>query len=322
MERTADRRPVSRQGALFANHLRTLGPDRFGDWLTASFGGPSPAPALGWFHYDDDALFSDMFAEVAGEFDDAVRDIARDGVVRALRAFDSGAGTYVGLYLLTAVAEALKTVEAVPEVARVLKAWIPARGTATDRIPEDIGPVVALRETLECCFRLMLGATKGESLRTPVRPEAWGGIEPFRSLCNWSLDLLWTRSDLADLKPVWAPVYFFALTAAIRENRTNLLEVLDNRLKGGDRTRADRFESLYEFDSTLMPGLRFAYHLDAILIKAKPLFVAGLTGADVRPAKNTIIRNDDPFECGSLSATSGTALGKEQSGLYLEAVIA
>jgi len=118
------RRPLTRTGALFANHIRTLG-TRIRELLVASFARPDPEPAPGWFHYDDDLFFSEVSPK-SRRVGARVLAIARKAVTQALKTFDRTAGSYIGLYILAALAEMLEAADAVPALAAVLNAWIPA----------------------------------------------------------------------------------------------------------------------------------------------------------------------------------------------------
>ncbi|MGA1855400.1 hypothetical protein VH569_05375 [Azospirillum sp. 11R-A] len=315
-ERTPEKRCYTRRGALFADHVLALGAEGFSKWLTDSFGGEPPAPRAGWFHYDDDALFSDAFAEVAPEFGQDVLAIAGDGVRRAIKEFDHQQGTYIGLYILTALAETLEITEALPDLAKNFEAWLPSSNDAS-RKPETVGQIVAFRETLECCFRLLLNSVNGARRSRPT--VSWANLADFKALCSWSHDVLLNHSDSRDLTPAHAPLYFLALTSAALSNDSGAITTFGIRLKNGDCTKRTPFDILYTFESPTDLKARYPYNLDEIL-RLKDPFLQSLKGDILQSERRKLIRKDMPGHYFTASATQGNIPSATEATQYLKAL--
>lgn len=306
----------TQQGALFANHILTLGKDGFAGWLLRSFGGKEPTNEPGWFHYDDAMLFNEAFALVVDEFEDDVLSVAEASVEEVLATLNHEQVGYVGLYIVTALAEQLKIFSSVEKLSIILDQRVP-RGNQRGSPPGTRDDAVALRETLECVYRLLLipiydfyGSGISPSSITPDH------LKEFCNLCSWSDFILRHRHNDRVLLPARAPIYFFALTHANLFQKTEQPDPYDIRLWGGSFVRGDQFEDLFEFSSRRSPDDKFPYNIDRILDERSNFIRALTRGPD---AGRGIVAYDDPFDA-TVSATRGSFPTKVDPDEYFTAM--
>jgi hypothetical protein len=318
MELPGGRGEYSQQGALFANHILALGREGFADWLLRSFGGANPTPAPGWFHYDYDMLFSEAFTIVVNEFEDDVIRVASAAVEKAIADFRPERGTYVGLYVLSALAEELRSFNIVPKVANIVGTWLPHDSIDATR-PKTRDDVVSLRETLECVYRLLLitlhNFQADDEVLTPVNADE---LKNFALMCSWADYVLRHQHNLRALLPARAPIYFFALTQATVFDKTKITDPYDYRMLNGAYVNGDLFKDLYEFSSQKSPDYKFPYNVDKI-IDEKEAFVDLLERKRAyRP--RSIVEYENPFDVVIPSATRGVFLPPGSPDEYLEII--
>ncbi len=266
---------ASRVARSFAEDVRALGEAGVADWLVRSFAGPEPQHVMGWFHSDDDALFGEVFRRVVPQFTEETRITAARGVERALERFDAAAGTLYGLLEFAYAVEAVKGVHLLPRVAAILDAWFDPRSGAFRRPLAAAEDVVALRDALECAFRLL----------PPMRadlPEGGGG---FADLGRWAHHLLVGRPHASRaLVPAYAPLYMLSLVHDAPPNERLRAEVV---IRGGWRTVDDPFPDFYAFHSKAAPGSAYPYDLDRLLalgehfVTDEPIFFVMTGGVDL-----------------------------------------
>lgn len=290
-------------GALFANHILALGKHGLAEWLIQSFGQTDPKPQSGWFHYDDDILFSEAFSLVVREFENDVLRTARTAVEEAINAFDPKIGRYLGLLELTALVEDLKIRPGVNKIGEVLDAWV---GRNSPKLPHNTTEALALRETLECVYRLLLYSIRNIRTSIPfIQTIEASMLSDFATIFTWADRILIHEHTIRAIVPARAPLYFLAITAAVTRGATIGLESYDARLTAGAYSLCDPFKDLYEFSSDIYPEDKFPYCIDGIL-RAKQSFLAMLR-PDATPPYNAseLARDNDPFDEARASATKG-----------------
>lgn len=284
----------------FRDDLDRLGADGFADWLKRSFCGPDPSPVPGWFHSDVDALFGQLFRQAEASFDTAVSGMALRGITAALADFNPAEGTLYGLLELTGIVEAVRAEYLFPKVAQALRSWFDPNSVSFARGLSQRDDVIALREILECAFRL----------RQTRLSESPDGSDDFKPLADWACEILLKHPHALrrSFVPAYAPMYMLALGSDIGLPQRSMIETV---IESGWRTADEPFPALFVFSSTKIPNVLFPYDYDRLTRLAKRFF------NDNRDVFATE-QDEDPFGQAIESATHGIARSRHNDLYALE----
>lgn len=308
-EPAAMRGPV---GDSFARDLRALEGDGFAKWLLKSFGGANPEPVPGRFHWNGDALFSEMFGQVFWQFKSEEIDIARTGLSKAFeRVVDDDAKiTFYGLFEIFGVAEVLNAEEHVKRIAQILHNWMNPSSQQFSKEPANLDDIIALRDLLECVFRMLWESKEVFSVPS----------HKYNLISNWCFKILTERSNALgrSLFPTFAPMYICALA-----NQKQMVELhrLKRVLLTGALTLDDANRDLYIFQSKTHAGGSFPYDVDTLFEIGQEFLARNGYIAEQPDNVIQLYSTNNPLSATPASATNGhVPISRQISSEYLEAL--
>ncbi len=311
-EQEAHRKPYSVVGAMFANHVLKLGEKGFSDWLVRSFGTLDPKPVPGYFNDNSGLIFSESFALVFEELYKRVTEIAAKAVRDAINRFKSDSGSYVGLYVLTRLAESLHLTSSVERIGQILSSWIKEFESSKPPVTRD--DIIALREILECIYRLLLKRIARQREVYDFNDQGFEFLEEFFFIASWADCVVRASPSQRSIVPSLAPAYFLAVAHSAFTAKPEWGESYILKLLGGGKVQGEKFQELYEFSSEHLRGEKFPYNVDRIVDEGQFSF-RSLLNADYIYHVD-LVPDHNPFE--KVSATHGVFGHGVGAAEYLE----